>query len=402
MKKNIFQINESEKNRILNLHKSATENFYLILEQSISSYQAGTDADTITHAKLAEKRGLPYTGKENENTIYQTGIRNLLAKASTLGENQKLSIFNPIGGSFPQYTDYLSVVHLDKKGNPLPATTLQGPGTQTFTLSGDGRILASHNGLLAISRIMDQMTDNSPTKMVITFGTQKGQSKAADDERYGRGVAWDAKSVMNQQLYMKSIVEIIVIMCVNPSFRPFITESQYNNLNDTQLIAVLRDRISKISRGDNGFLAKNTQRREEIIKTTNISGLTYDVTPIVTAAKTYSQTFDGNYYGTENLRKQNKLGISEYNSSKGATLSQFGSQIMGQLVPLMQTTYMSNLQKFIDTYLSDNRPQIQGVVDMSYPNFEGVYKDLFNRQPGTEGNVGINMTQKKQNYKKGE
>jgi len=391
--RNRLVISESEKNEIL-------KKYNLLIEQS-SIYNGSTDGDTVSHKKLNIERGLPYTGEKDENMVYQTGIQTVLTSWQ-LPKNEKLSIFKAIGGSFSEYTDYISFIGQDEKGKELTPVTLKGPGTQKFNLAGNGKILASHNGLLAIARVMDQLKGNYPGPVTITFGTEKGKTKKADDQRFGEGITFDSQTVTNQNIPLRGIVEAIVLLSINPKYREF-TSSSYRNFNDEELEKFLKTSIFNLSRGDSGFLISNSSRKSEIIKTAGLDGLTYDVSSIVSTAKEYAKIPDStnNIYDVSNDRKSGKLRLIGYDQSKGKKLNDFGSSIMPNLVKEIKSTYLSNLQKFINVYLKDNPPNITDVT-MEPQGFQYYQQFLFTSQPVSEVPFNIDLESTAQTYKKGQ
>jgi len=140
-----FLISESEKQEILKLYG-------VISEQQSIAYEASTDKTPMynypkKNLKSSNQKngGLPGDAKM-ENYLFQTTLGDIKKRA--VGEqSQFFAGFKPTTDQ-KKYVDYLSI------GNVV----LQGGGTKEFDLTDPKAVVvASHNGLLALLRLMDAM-----------------------------------------------------------------------------------------------------------------------------------------------------------------------------------------------------------------------------------------------------
>jgi hypothetical protein len=140
-----FLISESEKQEILKLYG-------VISEQQSIAYEASTDKTPMynypkknLNSSNQKNGGLPGDAKM-ENYLFQTTLGDIKKRA--VGEqSQFFAGFKPTTDQ-KKYVDYLSI------GNVV----LQGGGTKEFDLTDPKSVVvASHNGLLALLRLMDAM-----------------------------------------------------------------------------------------------------------------------------------------------------------------------------------------------------------------------------------------------------
>ena len=143
--------------------KSVINNFINEQGATVNEFVAETDASKITHAMLSSSFGLP-NGAQNETKFYVAQISKVIEQ-STKDPKTLLSIFTPYtpvtndpkdDGDMGGYFDYIEVYQAPGKAG----VALETKGTKTFNFVSGLWVAASHNGLLAIKRLMDQMKGN--------------------------------------------------------------------------------------------------------------------------------------------------------------------------------------------------------------------------------------------------
>jgi hypothetical protein len=167
-----FIITESDKKHILNMYG-------IILEQGMAlkpeqSFYASTSKEKMENFKNKNNAGNSDFGlsgdpKTQENYFFISTFGDILSRSKGSPE-QFLSGFKPYK-NMGSYLDYLKIGDVE----------ISGSGEQTFSNLNKGTsIIASHNGLLAIARLMKELKYYKPiegTTMTIGLGQTQRETK---------------------------------------------------------------------------------------------------------------------------------------------------------------------------------------------------------------------------------
>jgi len=226
--KKLFDINEDEKNRILEMHVSATKNLYLKEQAAptpktpgMVNQPSGTIGFTevagsasmvpIVSASVLTNLGIPAT-PENFNTTFFYTDKNGLSKASTA---KNLGTFSMTSPRTTKSADNVVAKYVD--GSEIK---IEGAGTQEFLTKGLQFIGGAGNGLLALSRALVSGTGKLPGKITITLsGGMEGSSYKYDSGRVNK-----TQSVFNQLLahFIKPLVDPTKVSATYP-FKDIVT-----------------------------------------------------------------------------------------------------------------------------------------------------------------------------------
>jgi hypothetical protein len=170
----------------------------LINEDEFGSYEtvvSGTNKSPIAHSDLSTKYGLPYGKFEFFN--YKTTVGEIF-RLSKGPENKYLSSFVP-NENMGKYDDYISIGSASYSAGDPYAVDANNKNTYksgTFVsdlISENDVIIASHNGLLAVQRLMLELSgmQSLPKTFQVIFGKYleiKKDDPAASAERLKGGV----------------------------------------------------------------------------------------------------------------------------------------------------------------------------------------------------------------------
>lgn len=172
--KKLFNITDSEKERILEMHINATKNQYLTEQNSAKEFIAKTDSDRMynfpkTGAKTSNSKFGLHGGPELENYYFESTIGDIVNQ-SRGNENEYLINFRPLNDA-GKYVEYLKIGNVE----------INGSGSKTFDINKNMKVSATHNGLLAIKRLMDKMKDmgyngEKATATITIGGTERSSS----------------------------------------------------------------------------------------------------------------------------------------------------------------------------------------------------------------------------------
>jgi hypothetical protein len=212
--KKLFDINEEEKNRILEMHVSATKRHYLneqtpqpkapgVVNQpsgKIGFTEVAGEASNIPvkDASVLTNIGVPATPENFNNTFFYTD-RSGLAKASM---DKNLGTFTMTNPRTTKSPDNVFAVYND--GSEV---RLEGSGTKEFLTKGLKYIGGAGNGLLALQRALYSGTGYLPGKIKITLaGGMKGSS-----------YSYNSTNVNNTQSLFNNLVAHFIKPLVDPS-----------------------------------------------------------------------------------------------------------------------------------------------------------------------------------------
>jgi hypothetical protein len=210
--KNLFQIDNNESQRILEMHINATKNQYLTEQTSVKEFKGETDGTKMYN--FPNPKGKSHNSKfglqgtpEQENYYFTSTIGDI-AIQSRGNENEYFINFEPVNDA-KTYVDFISV----------GGKEINGGGTETFDINKSSKIIATHNGLLAIKRVMDQMKDinykGEPAKMTITIA---GEKRSSEFKTYDPDKAKKLNSTAN------SIIKYFVTLIVPTEYRKSIND----------------------------------------------------------------------------------------------------------------------------------------------------------------------------------
>ena len=211
--KKLFDINEDEKNRILEMHVSATKNFYLNEQAAPTPRTPGvvnqpsgkigyteiageTDMSPIVRASVLTNIGVPATPENFNNTFFYTDRKGL----STAAASKNLGTFTMTTKRTTKSPDNLFARYKD--GSEVK---IEGEGTQEFLTKDLAFIGGAGNGLLALQRALVNGNGYLPNKIKITL---KG-GRTGGSYRYNSALVNDTSAQFNALLahFIKPLVD---------------------------------------------------------------------------------------------------------------------------------------------------------------------------------------------------
>ena len=187
--RNLFELSEEEKNRILEMHVSATKNLYL-KEQLLptqpknvpapdikyTEVDVSTDPMQISNPKVFSEKGLPVTPQNFREFfwVYADGLK-------TSFKNKNLAEFKNMDKRTTKELD--NVVAQYKDGSFV---ILVGSGSQTFLKDNLVRIGGAGNGLLALWRALQKGPGYTPNVIKLTL---------AAPERVGESYSYNSSQI---------------------------------------------------------------------------------------------------------------------------------------------------------------------------------------------------------------
>jgi hypothetical protein len=324
-----FLISESEKKQILKLYG-------LISEAESIVYEASTDKTPMynfpkENVKSSNQKngGLPGDPKM-ENYLFQTTLADIKKRAMGV-QSQFFAGFKPTTDQ-GKYVDYLSI------GNVI----LQGGGTKEFDLTDPKAVVvASHNGLLALLRVMDAMKSTpGGIKAKVEMGT-------VDTRTSGVGVVSPEKAYQIGRLKDDTITLTAISMVSGYDLMnsPYKAANLYKN-------QVYSDVISKSFKLP---VSGNPPKSEQIISSL-INVMDNQIGKILTTEEMtklseFKTEFKlSEYIGVDNLSNLIK---SSYNQKIGDVKSMLDS-----VLNLIRPAYIKMYTDFTRKYYPDNSVQL--------------------------------------------
>jgi len=365
-----FLISESEKQEILKLYG-------VISEQQSIVYEASTDKTPMynfpkknLNSSNQKNGGLPGDAKM-ENYLFQTTLGDIKKRA--VGEqSQFFAGFKPTTDQ-KKYVDYLSI------GNVV----LQGGGKKEFDLTDPKAVvIASHNGLLALFRIMDAMK-RAPggVKAKVEMGT-------VDTRTSGVGVVNPEKAYQIWRI-MDTVIESTAVSMVS-GFNMIPSPYRGANLFQNNLYLTVMT-----ASGDLPKTGPNPPTSEQITAGL-IKYIESQIRRVLTAEEDskkeeFKKEFNlTNYIGADNLENLIK---SSYNK----TVGEVQSSLTGVL-NLIRPAYIKMYTDFTRKYYPDNSDELVEMMN-SKLNSKPTYnlKDQVAVYSRTDDTIGPGQAKATQN-----
>jgi hypothetical protein len=206
----LFDINEDEKNRILEMHVSATKNLYL-KEQlqptqpknvpapdiKYSEVEASTTPEKIVSSQVLSQKGIPATPQNFRNFFWASkdGLRvSFINKDMGEFKNVDARTTNELDNIVAQYNDGSFV-------------KLVGSGSQSFPIKNLVRLGGAGNGLLALSRAIRSGSGVLPSVIKITMGSS---------ERVGESYTYNSSQINQTNANFNALLAYFIKPLVNP------------------------------------------------------------------------------------------------------------------------------------------------------------------------------------------
>jgi hypothetical protein len=323
--------------------KSVINNFINEQDATINEFVAETDASKITHAMLSSSFGLP-NGAQNETKFYVAQISKVIEQ-STKDPKTFLSIFKPYtpvtndpkdDGDMGGYFDYIEVYQAPGKAG----VALETKGTKTFNFVSGLWVAASHNGLLAVKRLMDQMKGKGG---VATIGFQTKRN--SESVNLNVNAAYNAQPIINTIYFLLSQLSL-----KNPEKT---TYAEYSNKGNKSIIDLLNNIAQNVLTGRGRFVDE-AQKDTILPVMAKVKGfvtrenLDIDFTPIANKIISLQEIEDKDGRGT-NPVKMTK--ISELNNEVNVLLGK------------LKSGYINNFKLYVSTYLKNSASQLLPTID---------------------------------------
>lgn len=359
----------------------------ILSEQQVSEFNAGTDAQKISHVSLSKSFGLP-DGANHENYYYGANIADVIQISGSGDRTKFLSIFKPANKYNENPKGYLDSIYVNNE-------SLQNSGTKTFRFVS-GNVYATHNGLLALTRAMDQMGGRGGT-LTISFGSNTS-GKQAEAERMSSGVKFDSNRALNQTPIINNIENQLVYLSVNPNFKDkglFIGVKR--EMSNDEIISFVERMVVYLAEGSYGFM--DFSKKDEIIKNLNPKGF-LQINPGI---RQHVQKIIS-LQNMPDFLPDNNDNLTKYNENKRNQLNSVGSSFMEDLFNRLKTTYMKNFELYVQNYLPNSAAQIMPLiknVNFRYQGLGDCHYDNFHSYRGGSSQSSTNLTQQSGNYKTG-
>jgi hypothetical protein len=324
----------------------------LINEDEFGSYEtavAGTNRSPVSHKELSSEYGLPYGKYEFFN--YKTTVGEIF-RLSKGPENKFLSSFVP-NENMGKYDDYISIGSASYSAGDPYAVDANNKNTYksgTFVsdlISENDVIIASHNGLLAVQRLMLELANMQtlPKTVQVIFGKyleNKNNDKAASAERLKGGVKVEIpNSAYDITPELRTISQLMVCYLDYTNTAPFCrkyTESKTNMYN------VLLNFIPQVISGYK-FLPRGQQSafigylsKRGFVTSLNLPEIRQVIDKIISMKKDLVTTNT-----SSDVAKTNNANV----------VKQILTQIDDLLIKIqaqVMTTYINNLTLYVKTY----------------------------------------------------
>jgi hypothetical protein len=367
--KKLFNINNSEKERILEMHINATKNQYLNeQEASVKQFKASTDNMKMYNfpSKQAKSSNSQYglQGDSKLENYYFTSTIGDIANQSKLDSSEYLKNFKPANDA-KTYVDFISV----------GGKEINGGGTETFDVNKNSKIIATHNGLLAIKRVMDQMKNinykGEPAKMTITM---------AGEERSSEFKTYDPNAAKKLYPTANSIIKHFATLIVPTEYRKSITD-------------MVVDRIK----------LKPTTEIQNYIKLIVDSSLVTQFLPDQKEWKTVKEQLK--LKGSESTELRPIFEKSEYGRERGA----LNQSLWENFWKSFKQAYLYNYSQYVTNKYPENAQKLIKDLSESIKNqdatstLQEAFNSLFkNKEYGTTQSVANTGKQGKQTYGTGQ
>jgi hypothetical protein len=365
-----WDVSPEEKSRILNLHESATKRQYLNEQMAgASEVSASTDKNRISHALLSKSYGLP-AGSEHETFYYVSDVFSILGQ-SRGDRTAFLSQFKPLNDT-NTYVDYFSV------GDQ----SLTNAGSKTFNFKQNAKVVASHNGLLALVRAMDRMK-GSPSVLTITFS----------DNRQSQSVTFNSNKAFNISPGIVGLQNHLALLSINDISKSTLYNRTYTNSSTPQIEKMIGVYLNSFINGSVGFM--DGERQDEILRNLIPKGfvtkLDFNLQPIINELKQLKQYPD--------------FEEGEISETKLGEINAINEKYTNQLLEKLKAVYTNNFKIYIENYLPNSKDELLnnlGKIYLKNYTLVDAYKSaLTSRVVGT-GDAKSTLDQKTQSYKSGQ
>jgi hypothetical protein len=339
---------------------------------------------------MLSKFGLP-NGAKNETKMYVAPISKVIEQSSQ-DEKTFLSIFTPYkpvndpkdDGDMGGYFDYIEVYPAPGK----EGVSLDTKGTQTFNFVSGLWVAASHNGLLAVKRLMDQMKGKGG-KATVSFQTQKNSEVVSLNVEQ----AYDKTATVN--MYYNLLIQLSI---KNPEKTMY---AEYSKKGNNYIIGLLNNNVvsTVMGLGAGGFM-DNSKKDTILPVMSKVKGfitkenLGVDFTPLANKMISLSTMED-------------RVGAGQgANPEKMAKLKEFNGEL-NAIIEKLKLAYINNFKLYVSTYLKATAPQIIPMIDRKvvFPLKElGNEFDRFihSYQAGSITTPAPTLQQDKRTYKSGD
>ncbi len=359
----------------------------ILNEQQASEFKGGTDAQKITHALLTKNFGLP-DGGNHENYYYGANVADVIKVSESGNKSQYLSVFKPFNKYNEDPKGYMDSIYVNNE-------SLRDSGSKSFRFVS-GQVFGTHNGLLSLTRAMDQMSGRGGV-LTISFGSST-KGKEAESERMSSGVKFDSNRALNQTPTINSLENMLVFLSVHPDLKnqgTFVGVKR--DMSNDELVEFIKKILGYTIIGAYGFM--DWSKKDEIIKNLTpkgfITNLDFDVTSYTQKLISLQNTpdklaNDGQYKG--------------YNEAKRKQLDSIGSSFEENMINQVKSIYMKNFQIYVENYLPNSSSQIIPLiknVNFKYNGLGETHHINFHSYVGGTSQSTTTLKQQNANYKTG-
>jgi hypothetical protein len=366
--------------------KSVINNFINEQGATVNEFVAETDASKISHAMLSSSFGLP-NGAQNETKFYVAQISKVIEQ-STKDPKTFLSIFTPYtpvtndpkdDGDMGGYFDYIEVYQAPGKAG----VALETKGTKTFNFVSGLWVAASHNGLLAVKRLMDQMKGKGG---VATIGFQTKRN--SESVNLNVNAAYNAQPIINTIYFLLSQLSL-----KNPEKT---TYAEYSKKGNNSIIDLLNNIAQNVLTGRGRFVDE-AQKDTILPVMAKVKGfvtrenLDIDFTSIGNKLISLQEIEDKDGRGT--------------NPVKVAKITELNNEV-NVLLGKLKSGYINNFKLYVSTYLKNSSSQLLPTIDskvvMTTKNLGETLDYLLNMiRGGQVTNPTPTLQQNKREYQSG-
>jgi hypothetical protein len=343
-----------------------------------SNIEAGTNKTPVSNARLSGLYGLPLGNYETYT--FKSTIGEMLEIAKTGNEATYLSIFKPYQ-NINKYDDIISIAGKSySAGNPKEdvnkTTTTYRSGTFfSNILSASDVVIASHNGLLALTRAMKRIyqLQKIPKTIQITFGSNfenTNQSKAGD-ERFSQIVNVQIPdSAYNITPEMYTVAQLLICYMDTQNKSPFCQPIR------SKLYETTVNFFNKVFNNAKFLPQKNIEQVKEFLIPKG-----YITTIDFPEIKQISSKILENI---GNAAKTNNSSSEEYNKNMvNQTLTSI-QDLVNKVQEKIIRAYFANLKLYISNYFPQDQQELSKLKSFKYKIVTAF--DAYNKLFATEVN----------------
>lgn len=367
----------------------------LLYEAELGSYETvsgGTNKTPVSH-KYLTRFGLPSGNYEGYN--FKTTFEEIFRLSKGSG-NLYLSSFKPnqnMGG----YVDYVSIggnsynagdpkaVDSTGKYTYKPGTFISGP------INGTDEVIASHNGLLAILRVMLNLSkmQKMPSTISVIFGgnfEDIDDIKAAQERSAGATVVSIPDSAYNITPELATIAQLLVC------YLDIANKSQFckTNLGSGNVYVLLTNFINKVVSGFK-FLPKNQETqyaaylaKVNFLSTVDIPDIKTVLSDIINKGKEMSR--NPQYLNNETVKVHNNMIIKQ--------ILDLVDERIKRIQQLVMKYYIDNITIYINTYFKGDAEEemgkvkaLKGTIFSAKDAYNLIFRDIVQKQATQQGDI---------------